>query len=98
MNRTLLRCSGLLAGMALAAGAALAQDAGRGRVLYETYCQACHYERIHKREPSQSLVQSLQDLRAEVIFRSRFTAQTYTRQDIEDIVEYLNRSHYRLKK
>jgi hypothetical protein len=96
--KSLLCSAALAAGLALCAGAAHAQDAARGRILYETYCQACHYERIHKRKPSDSLVQSIQDLRAEVIFRSRYTPQDYTRQDIEDIVEYLNRSHYRLKK
>ena len=29
--------------------AASAQDAERGRVLYQTYCGGCHYERVHDR-------------------------------------------------
>jgi hypothetical protein len=77
---------------------AAAQDAGRGRALYETHCLACHYERIHKRDPSRSLVQSESDLRAEVAFRARLTGQPFTREDLADIAEYLNRSHYKLKK
>ena len=33
-----------------------AQDADRGKLLYETHCLSCHYERIHKRDPARSLV------------------------------------------
>jgi mono/diheme cytochrome c family protein len=89
--------------VAAAAGAACAlpvaaQDAGRGRALYETHCLACHYERIHKREPSRSLVKSLEGLRAEVAGRAAMTGRPFTREDLEDVTEYLNRTHYRLAK
>jgi mono/diheme cytochrome c family protein len=77
---------------------AAAQDAGRGRALYETHCLACHYERIHKRDPSRSLVKSLDDLRAEVAGRAAMTRRPFTREDLEDVTEYLNRSHYKLAK
>ena len=90
--------AGLALALATVGAPALAQDSARGRALYETHCLTCHYERIHKREPSRSLVQSMADLRAEVAFRTRFTDQSLTPEDLEDIVQYLNRSHYRLKK
>jgi mono/diheme cytochrome c family protein len=81
-----------------AAGAASAQDAARGRELYDTHCVACHYERIHKRDPAKSLVRSLEDLRGQVAQRAAMTGRPFTREDLLDIVEYLNRSHYKLEK
>jgi len=77
---------------------AWAQDAQRGRTLYELHCLACHYERIHHRDPSRSLVRSLAQLRIQVAQRAAQTAQRFTVEDLDDIAEYLNRSHYRLEK
>jgi mono/diheme cytochrome c family protein len=88
-------------GAALAAGlapGARAQDAARGKELYETHCLACHYERIHKRDPSRSLVRSLPQLRAEVARRMEQTGRRYSVEDGDDIAEYLNQSHYHLAK
>ena len=75
-----------------------AQDAGRGRVLYETHCLSCHYERIHKRDASRSLIKSLAGLRVEVANRAALTKRPFTPDDLDDIAEYLNRSHYKLNK
>lgn len=75
-----------------------AQDARRGQALYETHCLACHYERIHKRDRAKSLVRSLGQLRAEVAQRAALTGQRFTVEDLDDIAEYLNRSHYRFEK
>ena len=86
----------LLAG--LVALPVAAQDAQRGRALYETHCLSCHYERIHKREPSRSIVKSMADLRVEVANRAALTKRPFTREDLDDIAEYLNRSHYRMEK
>ena len=75
-----------------------AQDAQRGKLVYETHCLACHYERIHKRDPSRSLVRSVDQLRLEVAQRAAFAGQRFTLEDLDDIAEYLNRSHYKFKK
>jgi mono/diheme cytochrome c family protein len=83
--------------LAWAAGAA-AQDAERGRNLYENHCLACHYERIHRRDPARSLVRSYTGLQAEVARRAALTERSYAISDLDDIAEYLNRSHYRLPK
>lgn len=80
------------------AAPAWAQDAQRGRTLYEVHCLTCHYERIHKRDPSRSLIHSLAQLRVEVAQRAAQTAQRFTLEDLDDIAAYLNRSHYRLEK
>lgn len=77
---------------------ATAQDAQRGKALYETHCLACHYERIHKRDPARSLVKSHAGLRVEVARRAALTGQAFTPRDLDDIAEYLDRSHYKLQK
>ena len=45
---------------------AAAQDAERGRLLYQTYCGGCHYERVHDRlrtEASAAIVRAAQGKR-----------------------------------
>lgn len=79
-------------------GPALAQDSQRGQRLYETHCLSCHYERIHKRDPSRSLVRSLPGLRVEVARRAEQVTPRLSIEDLDDIAEYLNRSHYRFEK
>jgi mono/diheme cytochrome c family protein len=82
----------------LFAAAAQAQDAERGRLLYETYCGACHYERVHERAPGKSKVGTLAELRSTVAVWAAQTKLRATPADIDDIAEYLNRSHYRMAK
>lgn len=78
--------------------AAFAQDPDRGRVLYETFCHTCHYERIHQRPPSRSVVTSHAGLRIEVARWADRTRLRFTPQDVDDVAEYLNQSHYKLTK
>jgi mono/diheme cytochrome c family protein len=75
-----------------------AQDEERGRLLYETHCTSCHYERVHKRERDKSRVRTLAELRVEVVRRAADTKRPFTVEDLDDIAEYLNRSYYRLEK
>jgi mono/diheme cytochrome c family protein len=77
---------------------AQAQDARRGRQLYETHCFSCHYERVHERAPERSRVHSLEELRKEVALRAGLTGLPFTREDLADIVAYLDQSHYRFSK
>ena len=84
--------------IALLAAPAWAQDAQRGKELYETHCLSCHYERIHKRDPSRSIVKSTAQLRVEVANRAALTQRPFTPEDLDDIAEYLNRTHYRFAK
>ena len=87
-----------LIALALFGAPAPAQDAPRGKLLYETHCLACHYERIHKRDPARSLIKTQPQLRVEVVQRAALTKQRFTVEDLDDIAEYLNRTHYRLGK
>ena len=93
MKRVLIA---LVAG--LVATPAFAQAPRRGQQLYENHCLSCHYERIHKRDPSRSRIQSFTALQLEV---GRWAEQVKPRlaiADLEEITEYLNRSHYRFGK
>jgi cytochrome c len=82
----------------LLAAPAQAQDPQRGQQLYELHCLTCHYESIHKRDPSRSIIHNLTQLRVEVANRAALTKQHFTVEDLDDIAEYLNRSHYRFRK
>ena len=74
---------------------ASAQDAERGRVLYQTYCGGCHYERIHD-ERLRPAVRDLADLRDMVTQWAPHTKQrVYTLEELDDMVAYLNEAHYR---
>jgi hypothetical protein len=82
-----------LAVLLLLAVPAFAQDSPRGQLLYETHCGTCHYERVHQR--TRSDVKDISDLRDTV---ARWAAQTkhqFTVEEVEEVVQYLNRSHYR---
>lgn len=70
-----------------------AQDAADGKVLYETYCGGCHYERVHQR--TRTDLRDLSDLRDTVALWAKQTKRTYTLDELENMVQYLNESHYR---
>jgi mono/diheme cytochrome c family protein len=78
----------------LAAAAVHAQGIDRGRLLYETHCGSCHTERLLDRE--KSLIRSYADLRAEVGRRAAQTGRQFSPDELDDIIEFLDRSHYRL--
>jgi len=92
-----MRAASLLIALCLAC-TAHAQDAERGKLLYETYCGACHYERVHDRAPEKSKVRTLAELRTTVASWAAQTKLRATPADIDDIAEYLNRSHYKMAK
>ena len=88
---------GLILGfMALFAASALAQDAQRGALAYQTYCGGCHYERVHDRPPERSVVKSRTMLQAQVMRWAPQTRHEFTGDEIRDIVEYLDPTHYRI--
>jgi mono/diheme cytochrome c family protein len=84
----------LLLLLPLATAAQEGPDVSRGRLLYETHCATCHTERLHTRE--NSIIRSYGALRAEVVRRAALTNRRFSPDELEDIIEYLDRSHYRL--
>jgi len=80
--------------LSLACASAAAQDADRGRMLYETQCSGCHYERVHQRPRERAKVKSLAELRDEVYLRAGQTGRPFTLEDLSDLVAYLDQSYY----
>ncbi|MDX1375497.1 MAG: hypothetical protein R3357_08050 [Burkholderiales bacterium] len=98
MKHTCLVAFALCALAAPFGAAAQAPDAARGKRLYETHCGGCHSERLHARPRERSRVHSLTELRSEVAARAALTGRPFTLVDLDDIAEYLNRSHYGFEK
>lgn len=85
----------LLFGIAQSSPAAvspLVPSLERGRALYEAHCQHCHTERIHTRPNKIPLTRN--DLRVIVDDFRRVANLGWTPEETEDVVEYLNRTHY----
>ena len=80
--------------MLLVALPAWTQDPARGKLLYETHCGGCHYERVHDR--LRTKIGDLADLRDEVARWAPQTKRQFTLDEREDLVQYLNESHYRI--
>jgi mono/diheme cytochrome c family protein len=67
-------------------------DAARGQILYEERCGACHTPGIHYR--ADTLPMSREDLRGLVDVFRRQGGVAWTPEEVEDVVEYLNRTRY----
>ena len=68
-----MRLASLLTACCLAS-AAWAQDVERGRLLYETHCGGCHYERVHERLKSEIVSKQIAQDRT-IHFDDRETAR-----------------------
>jgi hypothetical protein len=80
----------VLSGIALAAG-----DAKRGEEKHRS-CLQCHGTDIYN--PSRAGISTLKALRAETVEWCGVYNPPCTKQEVEDLVEYLNRSFYRLER
>ena len=65
----------------------------RGRALYEQRCEQCHTPNIHSRPNKLALTRD--ELRGSVDQMRRVANLGWTREEIEDVVEYLDRTRYR---
>jgi mono/diheme cytochrome c family protein len=83
-------CAALLA----VSSSALAQDVSRGALLYEAHCAACHREGLHERASSK--VRTYADLRAQVERWTKETGRRFTRGEVDELIDFLDASHYRL--
>jgi mono/diheme cytochrome c family protein len=80
----------------LACGSARAQqppDIERGRALYENHCTACHSSKVHRRFPPSAI--DLEALRFIVKVWVEENRLSWGPQEIEDVVDYLDRTQYR---
>lgn len=88
-----MRIAGFLVLLSWAVSAAGQEDAQRGKVMYETHCGGCHYERLHDR--AHTKIGALPDLRDEVSRWAPQTGRRFSLDEREDVVQFLNQSHYR---
>lgn len=71
-------------------------DLERGRALYENHCVVCHTPKVHRRVPSLPL--HTDDLRFIVTLWASQQGLRWSRDDIEDVVHYLDRTYYGFEK
>ena len=69
-----------------------AQNFGRGEELYEDHCQACHEDLMHEKNRK---LKSLTELRDRVQAWATHTGNPWTREEVDDVLYYLNKSFYR---
>lgn len=77
----------------LAATAAEMPDLERGRALYENHCVVCHTSKVHRRYPPSAI--DREALRFIVKVWVEEQKLQWSQQDIDDVVFYLNRTHYK---
>lgn len=78
--------------LVLGGGPALAADPQRGKLVYETYCGTCHYERLHERKTTD--IKTMAALEVAVAKWARQVNRSFTPAELDDVAEYLNQSHY----
>jgi len=69
-----------------------AQNVERGRQLYENHCQTCHTPQVHGRKNRMAF--SIGDLREIVDRWQRNQKLNWSREEIEDVVQYLGTTRY----
>jgi len=69
-------------------------DAQRGRLLYETYCNACHTTEAHWRD--KHVVKSWADLIYQVTRMQSNAGQSWSAAEIDDVAAYLNGAFYKV--
>jgi mono/diheme cytochrome c family protein len=97
MNQQMKSSASILLAAAITSGAWAAAsvpgDFERGRALYETHCEQCHTPGIHSRPNKLPLTR---DELAAIVDHFRRTANlAWTPEEVDDVVEYLNRIRYR---
>jgi mono/diheme cytochrome c family protein len=74
--------------------AVAAADVQRGRLLYETYCIACHTTQAHWRD--KHIVASWADLLYQVTRMQKNAGQDWSSTEISDVATYLNELFYKM--
>jgi len=82
--------SALVASVGCAAGV---PDIERGRALYENHCEVCHTSKVHSR--INRLPIDLEELRQIVDNWQKEEHLQWSAQDVEDVVQFLNRTRYK---
>lgn len=83
----------LALGLAGLSGSTVAADAGRGGVLYETRCVACHATSVHQRNARKAT--TFDGLRTQVLRWGTEVGGSWSGEEIDDVTLYLNQRYYR---
>jgi mono/diheme cytochrome c family protein len=89
-------CAAGALGIAPGSRGAEIPDLERGRKLYENHCIVCHTAKVHRRVPPLPL--QIDELRRIVALWASMEGMRWSSEEIEDVVHYLNRTHYRFEK
>jgi len=82
--------------IAFQAAAADVPDLERGRALYENHCIVCHTSKVHRRIPRSAI--DMDALRYIVKVWVEEQNLRWSPEDIEDVVQYLDSTHYNFDK
>jgi len=85
-------CAAAFIGTAAVTVDAHAQNVERGRQLYENHCQVCHTAQIHGRKNRMAF--SAGDLREIVERWQQNQGLRWSREEIEDVVQFLGATRY----
>jgi mono/diheme cytochrome c family protein len=91
LSRLTLALTGAL--MSAVPFAASAQDAARGKELYETRCVGCHSRSVHNRASRKA--GSFEAVRTEVSRWNKELGGTWRAEEIDDVSVYLNDRYYK---
>lgn len=86
-------CLPVLLLMLAGTGTVAAEPFDRGKALYEHHCQGCHEDWAHSREGRKAT--GREDLRKRTEAWAIHSDLPWTRGEVEDVVDYLDRSFYR---
>ena len=87
----------VLAGCAASAGTTTdIRDFERGRALYDNNCRVCHTSKVHRRIPQ--LPVNEDELYRIVLTWAHYEGLSWTSEDVEDVVYYVNRMYYQFPK
>lgn len=86
---------GVLALLTMAASALAAGDAARGEKLHAS-CLQCHGTELYV--PPKARIKSLAALKKEVARWGDYYNPAFSKQDIEDLVEWLNQGFYKFER
>lgn len=91
----LLALAGLAAAPAAFPTALLPGDAARGKALHQAQCTACHDSSVYTRENRR--VKSVEGLLGQVEFCNRNLGGKLSREQVNDLVQYLNQAYYKFE-
>jgi mono/diheme cytochrome c family protein len=97
MKKQLLLClCFVLTAGSVTAASSNEEPKSRGQLLYENHCIGCHTSSVNSRNPRKA--HNLDDLSRWVAKWAKAQNLTWNKDEISDVVDYLNQEYYHLNK